>query len=146
MFAQVTCIDLETTEAERIVAAYRLGNVRLVRGDVLGATLEQAPFDVIVAADVLEHFRDLEPPIAAISRWLAPGGLLITSLPSENNFYRALRRIFRVTAPPDHFHGGAQVEAALARGGFIRERASASPLGRAVLPLFLFGAWRRPQP
>jgi predicted TPR repeat methyltransferase len=143
MFAQVTCIDRETAEAELIVAAYRLDNVRLVRADVLHASLEQAPFDVIVAADVLEHFRDLAPPIAAISRWLAPGGLLITSLPSESGFYRALRRIFRVTPPPDHFHNGEQVEAALAREGFTRLRGGASPLGRRMLPLFLFGAWSR---
>lgn len=143
MFAQVTCIDLEIVEAERIVESYQLANVRLVRADIQSAALAQAPFDVIVAADVLEHFRDLEPPIAALARWLAPGGFLITSLPSESGFYRLLRRIFRVAPPPDHFHSGEHVELALARGGFTLERAAAIPLGRSLLPLFLLGVWRR---
>ena len=41
-------------------------NVTLVREDVTKARLERAPFDAIVAADVLEHFADLDPLVRVI--------------------------------------------------------------------------------
>lgn len=43
------------------------------------------PFDVIVCADVLEHFARPEILLAKIRTWLRPGGTLLVSLPNVAN-------------------------------------------------------------
>lgn len=47
------------------------------------ATWDEAPFDVIVAADVLPYLGDLAPFAAAVTKALLPGGLLIASTESR---------------------------------------------------------------
>jgi GT2 family glycosyltransferase/2-polyprenyl-3-methyl-5-hydroxy-6-metoxy-1,4-benzoquinol methylase len=42
-------------------------------------------FDVIVAADVLEHLRDPQRVLRLLERYLAPGGRLVVSLPNVAN-------------------------------------------------------------
>lgn len=138
-FAEVVSIDLETTEASRVVERFGLRNVTLVEGDVTRAWLSQAPFDAIVAADVLEHFRDLGPPVEALRRWLAPGGRLFTSLPTENFVYTGLRRVYGIEKPVDHYHTAYEVEAHLARSGLHRIARRHVPLRLA--PLFLVSVW-----
>jgi SAM-dependent methyltransferase len=143
LFERVTSIDLETREAERVVEHFALANVRLVRGDVATTELPEAPFDAIVAADVLEHFRDLEPPVAALGRWLAEDGTLFTSLPSESGLYDRLRRLYSVPRPADHYHTGYEVEAFLERAGFRRLVRWCVPLVLPIAPLYLVSAWSR---
>jgi 2-polyprenyl-3-methyl-5-hydroxy-6-metoxy-1,4-benzoquinol methylase len=145
-FARVVSIDLETAEAERVVAHYGLTNVTLVRGDATRAELPQAPFDAIVAADVLEHFRELEPPVAALRRWLAPAGRLFTSLPTENRLYTALRRVYGIEKPADHYHAGREVEDFLAGHGLRRIARRAIPLGVPFASLYLVSAWAHAAP
>jgi SAM-dependent methyltransferase len=140
-FARVVSIDLEIAEAEKVVARYELENVRLVRGDATRVELPEAPFDAIVAADVLEHFPDLGPAAATLRRWLAPDGRLFTSLPTENGVYALLRRIYGIEKPPDHYHTGYEVEAFLERHGFRRLRRWYVPLRVRVAPLFLVSMW-----
>ena len=41
-----------------------------------------ASFDVVVSFGVIEHFEDTAATILALSRFLRPGGLLITSIPN----------------------------------------------------------------
>jgi predicted TPR repeat methyltransferase len=137
----VVGLDLETTEAEQVVAHYGLQNVALRREDVTQVTPPEAPFDVVVAADVLEHFKELEPPAAALRRFLRPGGLLLTSLPTETGLYDGLRRLHGVTRPPDHYHTGFEVEEFLARSGFRRLSRSCVPLGIPFASLYLVSAW-----
>lgn len=145
-FEQVVCIDLETVEARQVRRAFGLDNLRLAQGDIGAADLPEAPFDAIVAADVLEHFRDLAVPVAALKRWIARDGTLYTSLPTENGLYVALRRVFGVTKPEDHYHTGAQVESFLERSGFARIARLHVPLYWDVLPLFLVSAWKLRDP
>jgi 2-polyprenyl-3-methyl-5-hydroxy-6-metoxy-1,4-benzoquinol methylase len=45
----------------------------------------EGSFDVIVAADVLEHLRDPEAVLRLLERYLAPGGRLVVSLPNVAN-------------------------------------------------------------
>lgn len=143
LFERVTSIDLETSEAARVVEHYGLANVCLVRGDVTTTELSEAPFDAIVAADVLEHFRDLEVPVAALRRWLAERGTLFTSLPSESGLYDRLRRLYGVPRPADHYHTGFEVEAFLERAGFRRLVRWCVPLVARIAPLYLVSAWRK---
>ncbi|HEY6147340.1 MAG TPA: methyltransferase domain-containing protein, partial [Thermoanaerobaculia bacterium] len=44
-----------------------------------------APFDVVVCADVLEHLATPETLLARIHGWLRPGGILLASLPNIAN-------------------------------------------------------------
>ena len=59
---------------------------RVIVGDLeridLGRTLGGARFDVIVAADVLEHLKDPVRILRALRRFLADGGWLVASLPN----------------------------------------------------------------
>ncbi len=48
--------------------------------------LEDAPFDVISMADVLEHIPFPRPTLDAARRLLAPGGLLFVSMPNMDSF------------------------------------------------------------
>jgi cyclopropane fatty-acyl-phospholipid synthase-like methyltransferase len=53
--------------------------------DALSAGTWEAPFDVVVCADVLEHLPRPEQLLARIREWLVPGGLLFVSLPNVAN-------------------------------------------------------------
>ncbi len=145
-FDQVVCVDLETVEARAVQREFALDNLRLVQGDVGAVELSEAPFDAIVAADVLEHFPDLAVPVAALKRWIGAAGVLYTSLPTENGLYVALRRLFGITKPADHYHTGAEVESFLERSGFVRIARLHVPLYWGVLPLFFVSGWELRDP
>jgi 2-polyprenyl-3-methyl-5-hydroxy-6-metoxy-1,4-benzoquinol methylase len=143
LFAKVVSIDLETAEAEKVVEHFGLRNVELVRADATRAELPQAPFSAVIAADVLEHFRELGPPVAALRRWLADDGVLLTSLPTENWVYVLLRRVYGIEKPADHYHTAREVEAFLAEHGFRRFRRWYVPFRVPLAPLYRVTAWRK---
>lgn len=145
-FKSVTCLDLDISVARKVVDRFELSNVQLVQADIADAHLDGAPFNAIVAADVLEHFRDLGVPVRALRRWLGNDGILVTSLPAENVLYVALRKLFGIKKPADHYHTAVEVEAYLAGHGFEPVRRSFVPLYIPLLPLFAVTAWRiRPE-
>lgn len=143
MFEQVTCVDLEDEEAQKTVGQYNLENVQLVRGNVSNVELKNAPFDVIVAADVLEHFKDLSVAVDAIISWLAKDGVFYTSLPTENWIYVFLRKVFRVEKPWDHYHTAQEVEEYLQQRGFDKIKGVCVPLYIPIFPLFRISAWKK---
>jgi len=143
LFKSVVSIDLDTFEAEKIARDFNLGNARVVQGNILTMSLSTAPFDAIIAADVLEHFRSLEEPMARIREWLKPHGFLFTSLPTESMLYVALRKVMGKTKPEDHYHTAYSVERTLVDQGFVRIAQRCSPLRMNVLPLFLVSAWKK---
>ena len=85
------------------------------------------------------RFSDAE--VERLREWLAPGGFLFTSLPSESGFYEWLRRAYGMSKPPDHYHTGWEVEAQLERSGFRRRERWFVPLRVRVAPLYLVSAW-----
>lgn len=142
-FEQVTLLDLEAGQARQVVKQYDLRNVTVVENDAAAVDFAERPFDAAVAADVLEHFQDTDLPISRLHRWLKPGGVLFTSLPTENWVYVFLRKIFGIEKPLDHYHTGYEVAARLARSGFRRIKTTCVPLRIPVAPLFLISAWHR---
>ena len=64
-----------------------------VLGDLEEGIPEKAgeDFDIVVAADVLEHVRRPESLLEEIRRCLAPGGRLVTSVPNFGHWYPRLR-------------------------------------------------------
>jgi 2-polyprenyl-3-methyl-5-hydroxy-6-metoxy-1,4-benzoquinol methylase len=138
----VHLLDRDCRMARLVLAELAVGNVTIEEGNALergGA----GQADAIIAADVLEHFRDLGPIVGKLREWLRPGGILLTCLPTENIWYQALRTVFGVTKPVDHYHTAAQVEAVLRRSGFEPRARLYHPLGVPLFPLFRVTAWRR---
>ncbi len=143
IFKQVTSIDLEISEAQKLKNHYLLSNVELIQADIREAKLIDAPFDAIVAADVLEHFKIVKPAVAKLHKWLENDGVLITSLPTENWVYVFLRIMFGVTKPEDHYHTGYEVEEILRNNGFKQIHRSNVPLYIPLAPLYLISVWRK---
>jgi SAM-dependent methyltransferase len=142
-FREVVCIDLDAREARQIAAHFGIANATIDETDIGRADYSAEPFDAVVAADVLEHFRDLAPPVRAIRDWMKPGALLFTSLPTENWAYVLVRRLGGLEKPADHYHDARGVEAYLERSGFVPARRSFLPFGVPLAPLFHITAWRR---
>ncbi len=141
LFNQVICIDLDTERASKIVAIFDLKNVKLQSGDLNNESLLEKPVDAIVAADVLEHFKDLSKPVRSITRCLKDKGFLYTSLPTENRIYVLLRKIFNLKKPEDHYHSGYEVEKFLSSNGFRRLKRRHIP--SRFFPLFLISQWEK---
>jgi len=140
-FASLTLVDLEASQAALVKDHFALKSVAIVQEDIASLNLGSVHFDAAVAADVLEHFQDLQVPIAALRRLLKPDGILYTSLPTENWLYVTLRKVFGIQKPWDHYHTGYEVEAMLKQSGFQRLQTKHVPVRFA--PLFLVSAWRR---
>lgn len=139
LFQSVRGIDIELVEAPEIVEQYALKNVELISADIFSVELDEQ-FDAIVAADVLEHFDDLDKPIEQIKRWLKEDGLLFTSLPTENFFTRLTRILGKYTKPADHYYSGEEVEMMLRSHGFHKiESKKLIPF----FPLYLIGVWSK---
>jgi predicted SAM-dependent methyltransferase len=136
-------LDLEAAQARLVINKYSLSNVNVIENDAALVDFTARPFDTAVAADVLEHFKDLNMPTQRLHQWIKPGGMLFTSLPTENWVYVFLRKVFGVEKPWDHYHTGYEVEAHLARNGFRRMKTTCVPLRVSLAPLFLITAWRR---
>jgi predicted TPR repeat methyltransferase len=136
-FNHVTLVDLVTDEAKLVVEKFGLTNVTLLEEDVNAAKL--GTYDVVVAADVLEHFANLNLPIPILKRALARRGILVTSLPTENFLYHALRWVFRIEKPVDHYHTAYEVERHLRNAGFRGLRTSCLP--NRLTPLFRITSW-----
>lgn len=142
LFRQVQAIDIEATEAQCILDVCQLRNVALINADIykLDEGTKVEPADAIVAADVLEHFRDLEVPARRLREWLKDDGCLFTSGPSENIFTRGCRKIAGWQKPWDHYHTGYEVEEFLGRHGFVRLS------GRHVyrlMPMYIVSIWKK---
>ena len=142
-FAEVTLLDLDVREARVVKERRGLANLELVQADATACDLGAERFDAVVAADVLEHFREVEAALTPIHRWLRPGGILVTSLPTETRTYELLRKVFRTEKPADHYHTAEEVEARIQRHGFTRLTRRHAPLPLGVLPLFYVSAWRK---
>jgi 2-polyprenyl-3-methyl-5-hydroxy-6-metoxy-1,4-benzoquinol methylase len=52
-----------------------------------------APYDVVLCADVLEHVRRPEALLRTVRELLAPGGVLIASVPNFGHFYARTRTV-----------------------------------------------------
>lgn len=142
-FPEVTLLDLNAGEATVVKQRYGLDNLELVQQDATTCDLGAGRFEAVVAADVLEHFLDLDAAITPISRWMAPGGILVTSLPTETLTYEMLRVVFRTKKPEDHYHRAFEVERHLEARGFERLERRYAPLPLPLFPLFYISAWRK---
>jgi len=141
-FDLVQGIDIEADEAKEIVEAYKLKNVRLINADIYNLSdtgIEKA--DAIVAADVLEHFKELDVAVRRLHEWLKDDGYLFTSGPSENILTRWGRILGRIEKPWDHYHTGYEVEDFLEHHGF--QRISAPHHVYRIMPMYILSVWKK---
>ena len=113
-YQQVVCVDLHTEMATAITRSMGLANIEVMTGEISAVGLAEGSFDTIIAADVLEHVRDLPLVIEHFDALLRPGGELLVSAPSENRFYALGRRVFGYRKPHDHYYPAAFIERTVA--------------------------------
>ena len=100
-----------------MVRHYGLTNVRLIDADIYDMDNSRIePGDIIVAAGVLDHFKDLSQPAKRLRDWLKDD--LFTSGPSENFLTRLGRLAGGMEKPWDHYHTGYEVEGFFESHGF----------------------------
>lgn len=103
-FKSVYSLDRNTDSLKYVKQKYKLENVTISNSP--GETLPYNDnfFDLIIAADVLEHFQDSRKIQEEFLRVLKKGGCLIVSGPTENFLYRLARKfIYRYKKPADHY-------------------------------------------
>lgn len=104
-FKEVYGLDVETLSMSHIKNKFNLSNLRIIKNESLKLPFKDDFFDIIYAADVLEHIKDSRGLHKEFSRILKKGGLLIVSGPTENFLYELVRKtIFRRRNASDHFH------------------------------------------
>lgn len=135
LYKKVYVVDLDPKDAMAIVKHFNLQNVEIFQHNIMK---EKLNFKVnhAVAADVLEHFQDLEFPISYLKEHIDSGGSLFTSLPTENSLYELGRKIVRKTKPEDHYHPSAYVIKRLQQNGFALKRNLYRPSFFVPIPLF----------
>lgn len=132
---EIHIVDLDPNDARSIKDRFALENVRIFQEDI-DSFSPPAQYDLVVAADVLEHFRDLSVPVRALRRVLKPNGLLIISVPTENWLYLLGRKLVRKQKPADHYHAARTIVNYLITMGFQRIKAMSAPQFGIRLPLF----------
>ena len=142
LFNSVDIIDLDTSDAENVIEFYKLPNVQLMCEDI-GDFDININYDVIVAADVLEHFIDLQVPLQFINNHLKKDALLVVSLPTENAIYVLGRKIIRKNKPLDHYHKSCEVLEFLIDNGFELIRKQYCPKYIFPIPLFEIAMLRK---
>jgi SAM-dependent methyltransferase len=102
----------------------------------------EGPFDIVLAADVLEHVRQPERILDQIAGLLAPGGSFVTSVPNFGHWYPRARVAFgrfdydrRGILDRDHirFFTRASFERLVARTGFRVARRTSTGLPLEVV-------------
>jgi methionine biosynthesis protein MetW len=90
----VTGVELDAAAADEA----RQAGLSVVQGsladDVVLSSI-QGTYDVVIAADVLEHLADPEPVLDHVKRWLAPGGVAIVAVPNIATWDVRFRLFFR---------------------------------------------------
>lgn len=87
-FPQATVVGVEAGVAPAAIAAGRLDRVvraRIDEMDFAGHGLQPGEFDVLVAADVLEHVVNPWNVLVRVKPFLAAGGQLVASIPNVRN-------------------------------------------------------------
>lgn len=108
-FREVYGIDIHISAAKKIRDHFGYRNLNLLKADGNRLPFPGHSFDLVIAASVLEHFRDVTQPLREIYRVLKNGGTLLFLSPSENIFYEIGRLLFCYTKPLDHFHSADEI-------------------------------------
>jgi 2-polyprenyl-3-methyl-5-hydroxy-6-metoxy-1,4-benzoquinol methylase len=120
-------VDPVLDAAELHCARSGLEGVTLLTPEGANEGVAPGSVDIIIAAEVLEHIDRPQTTIERFRHWLAPGGRLVTSLPTENRAYRFGRRLAGFEGDY-HRHNAASLHGVLADLDFIECRRRRIPL------------------
>lgn len=92
-------VDVSESVAEHV----RSRGFEVFRGELHEANFREGEFDVVTAAELVEHLFDPQKVLKEIHRILRPGGVLWTTTPHWRGLSaRLLGLKWRVVAPPEH--------------------------------------------
>jgi len=116
-------------------------NLELKKADVrnLSKYIDENSCDVIVAISVLEHIDDYDKAIIEIRRCLEPDGVFVCVLPSENWFYKIVRRFVGYRGDYHEGYCYEKLQVSLRRN-FEELKVWNSPFG---IPLFIGGVYAK---
>lgn len=120
--------------------------------DVESLDFEEQYYDIILAADVLEHLKNPEAVLSRLKKFLRKGGLLIVSLPNVANIYVRLNILFGrfpyhtkgiLDATHLHFYTLVTAKKMLVKTGWAVKKVDVTliPVG-IVFPFLLRAPWR----
>lgn len=135
MFRKVDIVDLDTKDAVNIKQRFSLDNVSIYQEDISNFQIRDR-YPIIVATDVLEHFKDLSIAERFINRAISADGYLAVTLPTENWIYELGRKIVRKQKPIDHYHSSKEVISYLESKGYEIVKRKFSPRYLFSIPLF----------
>lgn len=99
------------------VESLKIDNANIICGDLNKTIYEDNQFDIIFILDTLEHIKDVSKVIVELHRILKEDGIIITSLPTENIFYKLGRLILKGTTKMDegpgtgiHYHTANELD------------------------------------
>ena len=134
-YGEIRGIDISD---ETIRLCGQRGIDRIVKADAMALPFRAGSFDVVLALDAFEHFEDDLAAMREVFRVLAPGGLLVATVPAfmalwspHDEAYHHVRRYRR-----------PQLRERLVLAGFRVERLSYSSLA-LFLPVLALRRWRR---
>ena len=135
-----TVLGVELGEEYAREAEARLDRVIVADAEAFaaGAAPPEAPFDCLIAADVLEHLRDPWAALRGVVAMLAPGATAVVSLPNVL-FWAGLLRVVRTRRWPREAQGlfDAHPPALVRRGGCGRAALAGRAARRAGAPALL---------
>jgi 2-polyprenyl-3-methyl-5-hydroxy-6-metoxy-1,4-benzoquinol methylase len=114
-------IDISATEVEAIRSRYGMNVVAADIESMSGVLRDEAPFDFVVAGDIIEHVSNPGKALDEIRRVLAPSGQIIVTTPNAFGAPNYLRFLFgRFHEGREHVHSYTKYTLTnlLARGGF----------------------------
>ena len=100
-------------------------------------------FDLIIATDVLEHFKDLSLALTFINKFLKTGAYLLVTLPTENYIYELGRKIVNKEKPIDHYHSSKEVISYILESGFSKVYNMKIPKYIINIPLFDLAVFKK---
>lgn len=128
-YKRVVGIDIKTYgETDAILEKFNCRNVEVFEMDGGKTGFGDKTFDAVFAADVLEHFRDLEKPIREIHRILKPGGKLLINSPIESGFFSLIRSLAGFNKPADHYHSAEEISRGISELFKISQKYNFPPL------------------
>jgi len=111
---------VEIAQPAAVIAAERLGQGRVVCGEIESVALGAGSFDVCAISDVIEHTRDPLAFLQAIHRLLKPGGVLFIATPTLDSWSARLLRQNWMEFKPEHlfYFDNATIQHALHLANF----------------------------
>lgn len=111
-FFEVDGVDLYVDEITCFIHKMGLINVRIFQSDLIDFKSFKK-YNLIIAADVLEHIMELDSIVDKIYDMLFDGGYLCVIIPTENILYNITRKFFHIKKPGTHFHHAEIIEKCL---------------------------------